>query len=204
LRVPPYPPLLIVEFILPLPNRLTSQLTRIAVIPDRTNELIRQFKYVPYTALTESARLKAHTDDAHFVIGADGSPVPKGPGHKDERSIPVADWYSAAKLMENKVREFHGEDCAQDFAAHHTNIMSLFGTHSWVIAMEYDIRQHEALAKDFSHDLRPTDVECLTLIVSQAVLFAASNAQTTPPPRKLNDLGRTHQLSHPLQSEHAL
>ena len=51
-------------------------------------------------------------------------------------------------------------------AAHHEAVQALGCTHSWPIALEYNIQQHDLLASNPAHDLSTLNSVALTVIAS--------------------------------------
>ncbi|KAG1880672.1 hypothetical protein C8R48DRAFT_668086 [Suillus tomentosus] len=77
------------------------------LIPPKVEETFKQYRYVPYTALTHMARSKAflHGEESSFVFTQDGSTT-KGLDHSNELSILTMDWIAVAKVMEERTA-FH-------------------------------------------------------------------------------------------------
>ena len=128
-------------------------------------------KYVPYSSLTQVARLRASRGEEEFIINACGGLTAKGLDRKDERSIAFPDWLGATHAAEERVHFHHGEAQAMALTKHHRIVTELVHSHSWPIAIEYDIKQRELAALHPEHDLASLDEKCLTLI-STAMLVA--------------------------------
>jgi hypothetical protein len=108
-------------------------------IPQKVEEAFHHFQYVPYTALTTAANLRAACGEEDFTINAQGGLTAKGLDWRNERSISIVDWYAAATAAEGCIQEHFGEMRATLLAAHHTLVMDLRHSHNWEIAMDYDI-----------------------------------------------------------------
>ena len=129
-------------------------------------EAFCRFQYIPYTALTTAARLKAAQGEENFTINAQGGLTAKGLDRRNERSISVVDWYTASAAAEGRIREHFGEGRAAALVAHHKIVMDLGHSHNWDIAMEYDISQCEMVMLRLTHDLSILDVAALAIIAT--------------------------------------
>ncbi|KZT34682.1 hypothetical protein SISSUDRAFT_1131707 [Sistotremastrum suecicum HHB10207 ss-3] len=92
------------------------------VVPPKVEECIKNYSYIPYTALTTAAKLKTAQGDEDFVINSSGSITAKGLDRRNEQSIALADWLAAASLIESRIRHHHGNDYADMLANHHANV----------------------------------------------------------------------------------
>src|ERR1700722_7994885 len=124
------------------------------------------FEYVPYTALSHVARLKAAQGEEDFVINGLGGLTAKGLDRKTERQIQMVDWQAAAHVAEDRIRAHHGDERAEALAAHHRIVTDLAHLHGWRTAVEYDIQQRELVAFRPAHDLSTLDSMALTLIAT--------------------------------------
>lgn len=121
--------------------------------PQKFEEAFHHFQYVPYTTCTRAAYLKAAHGEEDFTINAQGGLSAKGLDQRNERSISVVDWYAAATAAKGHIREHFGETKAMALAAHHKIVMDLGCSHSWEIAMDYNISQCELVTLCPTHDL---------------------------------------------------
>lgn len=131
----------------------------------KVDEAFKAFKYVPYSSLTHTARLKASKGEEEFIVNAQGGLTAKGLDRREEKAISLSDWLGASKAAEDRIRAYHGEMRATAFAAHHRIVTDLARLHNWTIALEYDIQQRELVALSPSHDLSTLDQQALTLII---------------------------------------
>ncbi|KJA12767.1 hypothetical protein HYPSUDRAFT_210141 [Hypholoma sublateritium FD-334 SS-4] len=115
----------------------------------KVDEAIAAFKYIPYTSLTKSAKIKALHSNEEFVINAQGGLTSKQLDRKAERFISLSDWLGASRVMEDRLRVHLGNVRADAFAAHHRIVLDIERTHGWAIAVDYDIQQ-----RDFPFDGR--------------------------------------------------
>lgn len=158
------------------------------VLPPKIEKAIEAYHYVPYSALTRSARLKAHKGDEAVIITAGGLTA-KGIDRTGERNITTLEWTDAARLHVARIRHYHGDSHADALAAHHENVLALASrqgaeSESWPIALAYDIHQREAAANDPSHDLAPLDTAALQLVSNQILVaritaFSASSTSSS-------------------------
>lgn len=164
-----------------------------ASVPPKVEDAIRQFRYVPYTSLSHTARLRAAQGDDEFIINAQGGLTARGLDRRNEASITTLDWHAAARTVEERTRFHHGEARASALAMHHAIVLSLGRSHGWGFAVEYDIQQRELLASQPAHDISTLDSTCLMLISTRprpvhAHIPAAAKAPGSPlkrtsPPR---------------------
>src|SRR6202011_4285549 len=115
----------------------------LTAIPTKAEDAFRQFKYVPYTALTLTVRLCAARGEEDYVINAQGGLTAKGLDRRSEKSISLIDWSAASETCEKRIRFHWGDTRAAAFEAHHKVVMKIARTHGWDIAMEYDIHQRD-------------------------------------------------------------
>jgi hypothetical protein len=140
-------------------------------------DAFKNFRYVPYSALTLASRIKAARGEEDMIFNAQGGLTVKSLDRRNEKSISAVDWHAAARAAEERIRFHHGEARASAFVAHHKLVMDLGRSHSWEIAMEYDIQQREVAALNPSHDLSSLDLAALTIIATRPVIH-----HYNPPP----------------------
>lgn len=181
---PPPPPLPLFNDTAPTPPAYTK-FPPSASVPPKVEDTIRQFRYVPYTSLSHTARLRAAQGDDDFVINAQGGLTAKGLDRRNETTIATLDWHAAARVVEDRTRFHHGEARANALASHHAIILSLGRTHGWSFAIEYDIQQRELLAAQPAHDISTLDNTSLTLISTRPRPIHQLPSATTKPPNPL-------------------
>jgi hypothetical protein len=164
----------------------------LAAIPLKVEEAFRRFQYVPYTALTTAARLKAAQGEENFTINVQGGLTAKGLNRRNEKSISVVDWYAASMAAKGRIREHFGEGRATALAAHHKIVMDLGHSHNWDIAMEYDISQREMVALRPVHDLSTLDIAVLAIIATRPSVKPMPQPFLSASPSK-----RPFQYDHP-------
>ena len=115
-------------------------------------EAFKNFKYMPYTALSHSACEWATNGEETVILNELRSFVAKGLDCCHKCNISMLDWLAASKACEDHICFHHGSVQADAFAAHHRIMIDLSqssGSHlGWSQAIEYDIQQHEATARD--------------------------------------------------------
>ena len=136
-------------------------------IPPKADDAFRALKYVPYTALTHAARMKAAHGEEEFVLNAQGGLTARGLDRRNERTIGPIDWQGAAHAAEERTRTHHGDERAAALIAHHRIVLDLARLHDWEIALEYDIQQREMAALHPEHDLSTIDLAALTIIATR-------------------------------------
>lgn len=152
-------------------------------IPPKVEEAFKNFRYVPYSSLTLAARLRAARGEEDLVINAQGGFTVKTLDRRNEKFISTVDWYAAARAAEERIRFHHGNTRADAFATHHKLVMDLGRSHSWEIAMDYDVQQRELVALHPSHDLSSLDVAALTLIATKPVSHQSLSSHVHPSKR---------------------
>lgn len=68
---------------------------------------------------------------------------------------------------------------ADAYAAHHKIVQGLAGTHSWSLALEYDIKQRTAIAEDPRVDISQLHADQVTIILTD-LAFSVSPPRYTP------------------------
>ncbi|KAF8153555.1 hypothetical protein BJ912DRAFT_1113912 [Pholiota molesta] len=101
-----------------------------SVIPPRVDQAFAAFHYVPYTALSRSARSKALSGDAEVVI-TNGTLVAKGLDKSGEASISILEWIDAAAIAVRRTHVFHGDARAHALEEHHKVVSQLGATYGW-------------------------------------------------------------------------
>ncbi|KAF8173444.1 hypothetical protein BJ912DRAFT_83878 [Pholiota molesta] len=149
-----------------------------SVIPPRVDQAFAAFHYVPYTALSRSARSKALSGDAEVVI-TNGTLVAKGLDKSGEASISILEWIDAAAIAVRRTRVFHGDARAHALEEHHKVVSQLGATYGWPVAVQYDIQQRGASASVHTHDLSTLDEKALTLAIGKVTIAAANAASAT-------------------------
>ena len=146
-------------------------------VPAKVDEAIAAFKYIPYTSLTKSAKIKSLLSNEEFVINAQGGLTSKQLDRKNERFISFSDWLGASRVMEERLRVHWGNARAEAFAEHHRIVTELERTHGWAVAVDYDIQQRDFVHVNPRHDLSTLDTQCLTLTTSRLIIETAGTLQ---------------------------
>jgi len=153
---------------LPSP-RVLLLIVSVTVIPPKVEEAIKQYKYVPYVAITPAARLHAfRNSDETFSFNTQGNLVTKGLDRSKERAIRFHEWLAASRAVEERITFYHGVARGAAFISHHKIVSELASSHGWDIAQDYDITQRELAAQNPAHDLTGLDTNALTLVATQA------------------------------------
>lgn len=160
-----------------------------AIIPPKVEEALKQYKYVPYIAITPAAHLHAfRSGDEAFSFNNQGNLIAKGLDRSKERAIKFHEWLTASRAVEERITALHGASRGAAFASHHKVVSELASSHGWEIAHEYDITQRELAAQNPAHNLTGLDMNALTLVATQAAARIALVAQQIahpPPPSPL-------------------
>lgn len=161
------------------------------VIPPRVEEALKQYKYVPYIAITPAARLHAfRSGDETFSFNNQGNLIAKGLDRSKERAIKFHDWLTASRAVEERITALHGAGRGAAFTSHHKVVSELASSHGWEIAHEYDITQRELAAQNPAHDLTGLDMSALTLVATQAAARSSLVAQQIVHPSPPSPLKR--------------
>ena len=110
-------------------------------IPPKVEDTFRLFRYVPYMVLSHNAQLRAARGKDDFVINAQGGLTAKGLDRRNETSINTFDWITASHAAEKQTAFHHGGVRANALARHHATTLELARSHTWEIAMDYNIQQ---------------------------------------------------------------
>ena len=110
-------------------------------IPPKVEDAFHLFRYIPYTALSHNAHLRAAQGENDFVINAQGGLTAKGLDHHNETSINMFDWITVFHAVEKQMAFHHGGVRANALVMHHAMTLKLACSHTWEIAMDYDIQQ---------------------------------------------------------------
>ncbi|KAI6140126.1 hypothetical protein BKA82DRAFT_20507 [Pisolithus tinctorius] len=148
------------------------------------------YHYVPYSLLTLSAHAKVNMKgkDASYILTPEGFAT-KSLDQVNELSISAADWINAACTAEECTHFHHGEEHANALASHHQVVTSISASHSWLVAMHYDIQQCEIAHANPEHDLMGLDMAALTIANNHALLAVQSLTIATTTKRAApNDL----------------
>ncbi|TFY54469.1 hypothetical protein EVJ58_g8845 [Rhodofomes roseus] len=135
----------------------------------KIDDLIAQFKYVPYSSLTPAAHQKAAQSDEAFVVDVDRSLKLKAPDQKSECSISLVDWLDAGKMVVAATCKHFGADRADRLTAHHGWVEHVTQAFGWDVAVEYDIREREAAAENPRHNLSTYNDKLALMIVVQGM-----------------------------------
>lgn len=169
----------------------------IAVIPPKVEDALRQYKYVPYLAITPAARLHAaRNGDEAFSFNTQGNIVAKGLDRSRERTIKFHDWLTASRAVEERITFYHGANRGAAFVSHHKIVSELTSSHGWEIAQEYDIAQRELAAQNPAHNLTGLDTNALTLVATQAAARVALATQSLPHHTSTSPLKRSAPGDH--------
>ncbi|KIJ53939.1 hypothetical protein M422DRAFT_241195 [Sphaerobolus stellatus SS14] len=137
----------------------------------RIIQAFKAFEYIPYTALTSAARIKAENGEQEMELRPNGTLAIKKFDRNDERSIKEGQWQAASKLAVELARQYwpQGTIRAEALAKHHDVVTEIADSHSWQVAVAYDIRQREIMHRTPEHDISPFNEAILALVASQAL-----------------------------------
>ena len=97
-----------------------------------------------------------------------------------KKSITVVDWHTASHAAEERTCFHHSEAQAEALAMHHKIIMDLDCTHSWEVAIEYDIQHCKPSSLNPTHDLSLLNTMALTVIATHASIQQLPTPTPTP------------------------
>jgi hypothetical protein len=83
-----------------------------------------------------------------------------------------------APAIEHEVHRWHRDDHVDTLHAHHQNVIGISQTHSWQIAVEYDIQQCKLAYMDKAHDYTLIDRSAIALIATRVALSSMKEFQT--------------------------
>ncbi|KAJ7185069.1 hypothetical protein C8R46DRAFT_1300944 [Mycena filopes] len=150
-------------------------------VPVKVESAFKAYQYVPYIALSLSARIKAASDEENLILSSTGTFTVRGLDRRGEKSIGMVDWHAAANVAEERTRFHHGDERGDALAGHHRVVLEIARTHSsWDVAMEYDTQQRYLASIDHRHNLSGLDTTALTLITSRMAIQASQSAQGAP------------------------
>lgn len=119
-----------------------------------------------------------------MVLNSSGTWSVKTTNRHDERRISPIEWRAAARVVEERMRIHHGESRAEMFKAHHLVVEGIAASHSWDLAVEYDMTQREIAAADWDHNLDTLDQGALMRLALQATVVRAAAPTPSTPSRK--------------------
>ncbi|KAG1893433.1 uncharacterized protein F5891DRAFT_985868 [Suillus fuscotomentosus] len=153
-------------------------------IPPKVEEAFKNYRYVPYSALTHIARSKAYLrgEESSFVFTTEGLTA-KGLDRSNELSISTVDWIAASRTAEERTLFYWGVERANALSSHHQVVLDIGRTHSWLVAMHYDIQQRELAHANYDHNLAGLDVAALTMS-NNKVAHQPSQTQAPVPSNK--------------------
>ena len=88
----------------------------------------------------------------------------------------MVEWHAVSHSMEERTHFCYGNAQAEALAMLHKVVMDLSHTHSWEIAIKYNIQQCELSSLNPTHDLSSLDITALMVIA------ACASVQQPPPP----------------------
>lgn len=138
-------------------------------VPPKVIRAFRQFEYVPYVALTLTARVKADNGEHELELRTDGTFAVKKFDRQNERAIGPTQWQAAAKLATELARQYwpQSETRANALAKHHDHVIELANSHSWRVALDYDIRQREIMHRIPQHDIAKFSAAVLSVVATR-------------------------------------
>ncbi|KAG1724731.1 hypothetical protein EDB19DRAFT_1834063 [Suillus lakei] len=99
-------------------------------IPPKVEEAFKSYHYVPYMALTHTARSKAYLrgEELSFVFTQDGL-MAKGLNRSNEILISTVDWIAASKAAEERTLHHWGVDRESALVSHHLVVLNIGQTY---------------------------------------------------------------------------
>ncbi|KIJ35475.1 hypothetical protein M422DRAFT_262250 [Sphaerobolus stellatus SS14] len=150
-------------------------------VPAKVIWAFKAFDYVPYTALTYSARTKAENGEQEMELRIDGTFAVKEFDWQEEKSIREGAWQAASKLAVELARQYwqQGDIRADALSKHHDIVTELADSHRWPTAMLYDIRQREIMHHTPQHNASQFNESVLGWVTTKLL---AENALLTRGP----------------------
>jgi len=153
---------------------LTSRTSHVlhTVVSKSVLQRIAANEYVPYTALIRGLdRPNAESSGKRLLVGTDGSvSITKDMDRSKEKDISLEDWLKAADVMVRYVNQYHGEDRARTYEAHHAVVRRLIPSVTWPVAVQYDIYARETASHDSRIDLSQLDPTLLNRLTLEALM----------------------------------
>ena len=91
------------------------------------------------------------------------------------------EWCAAAKTVELKTSEYHGDARADALRMHHRNVIALALDYNWSMALFYDQRTRELMAEDPRHDPRPKNYNLILMAYARCQRAPDSVPIPSPP-----------------------
>ena len=66
-------------------------------------------------------------------------------------------------MAEDHTRSYHSDERANALALHHQAVLGISVSHSWLVAMYYDMQQRELAHSNLEHNLTGLDTAALTI-----------------------------------------
>ncbi len=129
---------------------------------------MKNSQYVPYVLGTPRHANHSQGQNAVILLG-DGTVETKklSVSHTDEYSITFTEWINVASALKPVYRKWHSAGGrAAGFAAHHKVVQGLAGTHSWPIALKYNICQRMSAERFPQVDISQLNTDKLTIITT--------------------------------------
>lgn len=142
-------------------------------IPAKVENAFKAYLYVPYSALSVSARLRSIQDDDDVFFNPQGKMSLRKMERKGEANITMVEWRASARIAEDRILFHHGVERAAAFTGHHLVVEEVAMEHGWSLAVKYDILQRELAAADVSHDVSSLHISALMKLQLQAMTLSA-------------------------------
>ncbi|KAH9902524.1 hypothetical protein C8Q73DRAFT_661559 [Cubamyces lactineus] len=153
----------------------------LAVHP-KVNCTVRLGHYVPYSQLMPAARTVVSPQDNDSLVIA--LTADRSLNHTGKRSISVADWMAAGKMVVKLVCTYHGEERAQALEAHHCTVTRLAALTDWHAVFLYDTQEQEMAVAEPQHDLGMRNETRLELQLQAGAFAVAQTATSRAPVRR--------------------
>ncbi|KIJ40023.1 hypothetical protein M422DRAFT_257089 [Sphaerobolus stellatus SS14] len=152
--------------------------------------------------LTAAARQRAENSEHEMELRVDGTLAVKRLDQQDETSIREGAWQAASKLAVELAWEFWPQPEARENALmnHHDFVTNIADSHSWQVALAYDIRQREIMHCSPQHDISQFNEAVLSVVASCICTQSVFMASIAHPPPLLKRLAPIN--SHSALSTH--
>ncbi|KXN90722.1 hypothetical protein AN958_03664, partial [Leucoagaricus sp. SymC.cos] len=141
---------------------------------------IQKLDYISYASITLTNRRRATFTPVikSPIIAELSSLLAKPIDRSNDRNISMQDWYGVAATVEHETCRCHGDERADALQRHYQNIIGISQTHSWQIAVDYDIQQRELAYMDKRHDYTTLNGNTILLIATKVALQAMRELQS--------------------------
>jgi hypothetical protein len=132
-----------------------------SVVPVSVENAVKRSKYVQYSALVAGASATASAEVIYSITeqGLVARPHDKNPDLK----LTFSEWLGASETAEELIGLYRPEALARH-RQHRMHVTLAERQFGWTTALQYDVQQREAAARNPHHDIGPMDATAIMLI----------------------------------------